>query len=76
MNEIVLRAARKDVLSQRVQEVQRLCVDPGRLDTSRLVELEPKDVLCLVPQQGLCGLLLAGPMPESLHHRLLLELLL
>lgn len=74
VNQVVLRAARKDVLAQRIQEVQRLGVDPGRLDAGRLVELEPKDVLRLVAQQSLRGLLLAGTVLESAHCRLLLDL--
>ena len=74
MNQVVLRAARKDVLAQRIQEVQRLGVDPRRLDASRLVELEAKDVLRLVAQQRLRSVLLAGTVLERAHCRLLLDL--
>ena len=76
MNEIVLRAAREDIFAQRVQEVQRLCVDPRGLDARRLVELEAEDVLCLVTKQRLSRLLLAGSLLESAHSRVLLDLLL
>ena len=42
---VVVRAGGEDVLAQRVQEVQRLGVHPGRWDTARHVKLKAEHML-------------------------------